>query len=71
MQTAVGLLGAVASGRIGGVSAAAQVGTDPVGRAMVPSSLDQQSSGVLLPVLVIEPWLREAPEEDSVGTSPR
>jgi hypothetical protein len=38
---------------------------------VVPGRFDQQPAGVVLPVLVIEPWLRLAPLECPVGTSPR
>ena len=42
----------------------------PVRLGVVTGGLDQQPAGVVLPVLVIEPWERDWPEEDSVGTSP-
>ena len=45
VQTVVGLLAAVARGRIGRVLTAAQIGADPVGWAMMPGSLDQQPAG--------------------------
>ena len=57
---------------ISGVPAGAHfmAGVD-VGRAMMPSGLDQQPAGVGVPGLVIPPWAREAPEECSEGTRPR
>jgi hypothetical protein len=38
---------------------------------MVPGSLDQQPAGVRVLALVIQPWDRESPEDDSDGTKPR
>jgi hypothetical protein len=48
VQAPVGLLGAVAGGRVGCVLAAAQLGADPVRWTMVPGGFDQQSSGVFV-----------------------
>ena len=72
VQAPVGALPAVPRGRAGAVLAPAQVRAGPVGRAVVPGRLDQQPAGV--PVAGLgdrRPGEREAPEEDSVGTSPR
>jgi hypothetical protein len=41
-----------------------------IGLAVMPGRLDQQSSGMVLPVLVIEPWLRRPPLDCSLGTKP-